>query len=81
MVLQVVAARQYDSTSIIPTFPNFHNNPLHKFTQCVIKQTNKISAPTTRFTIDIFPPKDLPSKDLGLGNFTLAYLNPIVSTL
>ena len=65
MVLQVVTARQYDSTSIIPTFSNFDNNPLHKFTKCVIQQTNKISEPTTRFTTYIFSPKRFAQQGFG----------------
>ncbi len=66
MVLQVVAARQYDSSFIIPILPNFHNNPLHKFTKCVIWLINKISEPITRLTADIFAPKRFTQQGLGL---------------
>ena len=74
MVLQVVTARQYDPTFIIPTFPNFHNNPLHKFTQCVIQQTNKISEPTTHLTTDIFAPERFTPQGVGLREFQSSLL-------
>ena len=66
MVLQVVTARQYDPTLIIPILPNIHNKPLHKFKKCVIWLKNKISEPTTRLTADIFSPKRFAQQGFGL---------------
>jgi|GEM_PF-6003127 len=67
MVLQVVTARQYDPTFIIPLFPNFHINPLHKFTKCVFSLKNKTDKPAIELIADIFSPKDLTCKDVGSG--------------
>jgi len=52
---------------------------LHKFTKCVLWLKNKTDKATTELTADIFFPQDLPSKDYGLGNYSLSYFNPIVS--
>jgi hypothetical protein len=52
---------------------------LHKFTKCVLWLKNKTHKPTTELTANIFFAKDLPRKDLSLGNYTLSYFNPIVS--
>ena len=79
MVLLVVTAGQYDPIFIVPIFINIHISLLHKFTKCVLWLKNKTDKATTELTADIFFPKDLPCKDLNLGNYTLSYFNPIVS--
>ncbi|MEG4633901.1 hypothetical protein QUB56_30760 [Microcoleus sp. AR_TQ3_B6] len=64
---------------MVPISIDIHISLLHKFTKCVLWLKNKTHKPTTELTVDIFFAKDLPCKDLSLGNYTLCYFNPIVS--